>query len=215
MNRRGTLTRMGIVVAAMAMLDEGHERQFSMRKLAARLGVDPMALYHHHANRHALMQEVMEALMADCEVPEPGPDWRCNVHALCHSIRRLAHRHPGSFRVYVVFEDWVPAEHRVHEAFYAALLAGGFPEGVAVSAVRLLLAYAETFAVDELTGWIEPLNDAERSDLLAGLTDGKHPSIARLAQTIASPDADAEFAFGLEVLIGGLERLGGHQTTTG
>ena len=60
---RGTLSRQGIVEAAMGLLDREGEAGFSMRKLASELGVDPMALYHHHASRRALMQEVMKALM--------------------------------------------------------------------------------------------------------------------------------------------------------
>ncbi len=207
MSRRGTLTRQGIVEAAMAMLDEGDERRFSMRRLAAELGVDPMALYHHHRNRHALMQEVMVALMAACPIPPSAGDWRQDVRAICHGIRQLARRHPGTFRVYVVFEDWVPSEHRVHEALYATLLEAGFGETATVRAVRLLLSYAESFAVDEITGWLEPFSAQERSDLADSLAGGTHPAITALLDTIVTPDADAEFAFGLDVLIAGLERM--------
>ena len=122
MNQRGTLTRQRIVEAAMAMLDESQDRQFSMRKLAAQLQVDPMALYHHHKNRHALMGEVMLALMAECEIPPATGDWRQDIRAICQAVRQLARRHPGSFRAFVVFEQWVPSEHRVNEALYTALL---------------------------------------------------------------------------------------------
>jgi TetR/AcrR family tetracycline transcriptional repressor len=209
MSRRGTLTRQGIVEAAMATLDRGHERQFSMRGLAAELGVDPMALYHHHRNRHTLMQEVMVALMADCHVPRSEGDWRQDVRAICRGIRELAHRHPGTFRAYVIFEDWVPSEHRVHEALYAALLTAGFSKTSTVRAVRLLLSYAESFAVDEITGWLEPFNSHERDDLARGLAGGAYPAITALLDTIATPDADAEFCFGLDVLIAGLERARG------
>lgn len=209
MSRRGTLTRQGIVEAAMAMLDAGDERGFSMRRLAAELGVDPMALYHHHRNRHALMQEVMLALLAACPIPQAAGDWREDVRALCHGIRTLAHRHPGSFRAYVVFEDWVQSEHRVHEALYATLLAGGFSEVATARAGRLLLSYAESFAVDEITGWIEPLTAAERAEFAASLAGGDYPTVTALLGTIATPDADAEFAFGLDVLIAGLEQVRG------
>ena len=204
---RGTLSRQGIVEAAMGLLDREGEAGFSMRKLASELGVDPMALYHHHASRRALMQEVMKALMLSCPLPDPSGDWRADVRGLCQGLRALAHRHPGSFRAYVVFEDWVPAEHRLHEALYATLLAAGFPARDAVRAVRLLLSYTESFAVDELTGWLEPLGPRERHALEASLAGGAFPAIAGLIETIASPDAEADFAFGLDVLLAGLGQV--------
>ena len=189
----------------MALLDRAGEAGFSMRKLASELGVDPMALYHHHANRRALMQEVMKALMLECDVSGGSGDWRANVRALCHGLRALAHRHPGSFRAYVVFEDWVPAEHHLHEALYGALLGAGLEARDAVRAVRLLLSYTESFAVDEITGWLDPLTPDERRALEASLADGAFPAIAGLVDPIATPDAEADFAFGLDVLLRGLE----------
>jgi len=99
MTKRGRLSREGIVAAAMTLLDREGEAGFSMRKLAGELGVDPMALYHYHANRKALMRDVLQALMEAWELPEPGPDWRHDLRALCNGLRRLAHRHPGAFRV--------------------------------------------------------------------------------------------------------------------
>ena len=61
MAKRERLTREKIIEAAMAMLDREGEKGFSMRKLAAELGVDPMALYHHHSSRRTLIHEVLRA----------------------------------------------------------------------------------------------------------------------------------------------------------
>ena len=44
-----------ILDAALALLDEGGETALSMRALGARLGVTPMSLYHHVADRAALL----------------------------------------------------------------------------------------------------------------------------------------------------------------
>src|SRR6056297_726640 len=137
MTKRGRLSRHGIVAAPRPFLDREGEAGFSMRKLAGELGVDLMAIYHYHANRKALMRDVLQALMEACELPEPGPDWRHDLRALCNGLRRLAHRHPGAFRVYELYEDWIEAEHRVHEAFHAALQRAGFPPQKTVRAVRL------------------------------------------------------------------------------
>ncbi len=202
MAQRGSLSQQRIVDAAMVMLDRDGEKGFSMRRLAAELDADPMALYHHIPNRKALMQAVLEALMRDCTLPQPQGSWQIRVRALCHALRDLAHRHPGCFQVYVSFEDWVPAEHHVYEAFYAALRDGGFSSKTNVRAVRLLFAYVETFAIEEITGWMAP----EDSELLAkSLEGGSFPVSEALIADIAKMDVDDEFAFGLDVLLRGLE----------
>lgn len=205
MAKRGKLSRGCIVKAAMALLDREGEKGFSMRKLAAELGVDAMALYHYHENRKALMHDVLQALMEECELPEPGPDWRSDLRAQCNGLRRLARRHPGAFRVYELYEDWIAAEHRVHEAFHATLLRAGLPGPKAVQAVRLLLTYTEAFAVDEITGWLEPFDPSDREALVRSLSDGDYPVMKSLIDEIGQVDTDADFEFGLKVLIRGIE----------
>ena len=61
MKSRGKLTQASIVATALDMLDTHGDKAFSMRKLAAALDVDPMAIYHHHANKSALFQAVMRS----------------------------------------------------------------------------------------------------------------------------------------------------------
>jgi TetR/AcrR family tetracycline transcriptional repressor len=205
MSQRGSLSRERIVAQAMVMLDADGEANFSMRRLAAEMGVDPMALYHHIPNRAALMREVVDALLDECELPAPSGSWQDRVRALCHAFRRLAHRHPGAFMVYALFHEWVPSEHRLHEALYAALDAGGFAPVTMVRGGRLLIAYAETFAWEEITQWIVPYSGEDRAKLIESLAAGDYPLTTALVDQIADIDPDAEFAFGLDVVIRGLE----------
>lgn len=76
MAKRDKLSNAGIVSAALAMIDAHGEKAFSMRKLAAALNVDPMAIYHHHANKAALMQAVLDAMLREFNPPATTGDWR-------------------------------------------------------------------------------------------------------------------------------------------
>ena len=205
MAKRERLTREKIIEAAMAMLDREGEKGFSMRKLAADLGVDPMAIYHHHSSRSTLIHEVLQSLMAEVDIPDPSGDWQADIRALCTALRALAKRHPGPFRIYELYEDWVPAEHRLHEAFHATLLNAGFPGPTAVHSVRVLLAYTEAFAVDEITGWLDTFDESDRAEFIDSLSSGDFPAMSGLIDEIGRVDPDAEFDFGLRVLIRGLE----------
>lgn len=207
MPKRPRLTPDRIVATAMDLLDREGEKGFSMRKLAAAMEVDPMALYHHHPGRAALMHAVMDALLRDCALPARSGDWRRDLHALCSALRQLAHRHPGAFRIYETYEEWVPGEHRLHEAFHATLLEAGFDARTVVRAVRLLLTYTEAFAVDEISGWLDPPDAEERAELARSLAEGSCPAMMRLFDDLIMVYPDAEFEFGLGLLIRGLEAM--------
>ena len=211
MSQRGTLSRERIVDAAIEMLDRGGKSHFSMRKLAGAMGVDPMALYHHVPNRAALMHGAVDTVVGECELPEPNGSWQEQVRAICHAFRQLGHRHPGVFLVFATFEDWVPSEHRLGEAMYAALKSGGFPPQATVRAARMLLAYTENFACWELTDWIMPYSADERAKLIESLSEGDFPLTSGLVDQIADVDPDAEFAYGLDVVIRGLETEAGRE----
>jgi AcrR family transcriptional regulator len=69
-----------------------------MRRLGAELGVEAMALYWHLPNKAALMEAILESLLAQVELPPPGEtDWQSAVRRYAHSIRRLAAEHPRIF----------------------------------------------------------------------------------------------------------------------
>lgn len=204
MNKRPKLEKDHIVKVALNMIDADGEKAFSMRKLATVLKVDPMAIYHHHKNKSALIHAVMQSMLEAFEVPEPSGTWQDDVRALCNGVRRLALRHPGAFCIYETYDPWLPAEHRLHEAFHATLIAAGFSPGIAVQSVRVLLTYTESFAVDEISGW---LTIGDRAELAESLDQGSYPALVSLIDEIANSDADANFEFGLTVLIKGLERI--------
>lgn len=199
---KAKLSRDVIATEAMKMLDTEGEKSFSMRKLAARLGVDPMAIYHHLKNKSAVIEYVLQSMLSECTLPKPSGDWQKDCRNLCAELRILAKRHPGCFQLYETYEEWLPAEHRLHEAFHMVMLESGLSPRKSVQAVRVLLAYTESFAVDEISGWLEPEN---KTDLAQSLADGPYPVMISLLDEIGTRDADADFEFGLSVLLHGLK----------
>lgn len=184
------------------MIAEAGLSAFSMRKLAARLGVDPMAIYHHHKNKDALIHAVLDDTMARCDIPNPSGVWQQDIRDLCQALREVAQNHPGVFQIYETYEDWLVAEHRLHEAYYAVLHTAGFPPQTIIRAVRLLLAYTEAFAVDEIAGWLDQDNEAS---YLEGLEESDYPTLIAIRNNTEPVDFDVDFAFGLNVIIRGLE----------
>jgi len=74
------LNRERIVAAALELLEEEGLERLTLRRLAARLGVQSPSLYWHVNNKRELLDELAEEMLARRfpELPEPDPtaDWR-------------------------------------------------------------------------------------------------------------------------------------------
>ena len=205
MSKRGNLSADKILDRAIELLDRDGPEKFSMRKLAAEFDVDPMAIYYHIPNRSALMHRVVDTVVSRCELPDGKSGWQQTCVAICRAFRRLAQQHPGVIRTFDGFDDWVAGEHRISEALHAALTAGGFGAAHTARTARLLLGYTENFCAWESTDWIRPYTPEMRSELEDSLAEGNYPVTTKLLDEVVNIDPDAEFEFGLTIMIRGLE----------
>jgi TetR/AcrR family transcriptional regulator, tetracycline repressor protein len=78
--QRAGLTRAAVLVAAREVLAEGGVEAMTMRALARRLDVAPNTLYSHVANKTALLDDLLDELLA--EVPAPAADPHDPIAAL-------------------------------------------------------------------------------------------------------------------------------------
>jgi TetR/AcrR family tetracycline transcriptional repressor len=210
MVKRKRLTPEGIIIAAIELLGRDGKKRFSMRRLAAYLGVDPMAIYYHIPNRATLIFQIVDSVISKCELPQEALSWQVEVKEICAGFRRMAHQHPEVIQIYAEFHDWAPGDLRLSEAMHSALKVGGFEKLAITKAARLLRAYTENFCYWELNGWIEPLDSESRLKFTENLNQGEYPVTTDLLENLVNIDPEAEFNFGLSVLIAGLEgQLGG------
>jgi AcrR family transcriptional regulator len=67
------LEREQIVRTALALVDRDGLKALSMRRLGAELGADPMAIYYHLPNKQALLDAIVEAVMAGIDLSVDRP----------------------------------------------------------------------------------------------------------------------------------------------
>ncbi len=91
--RNATLSRAQIVDAAIAIADAEGAEAVSMRRIAQVLQAGAMSLYWHLAGKEHLLELMLDALMADVNVPEPTGDWRADLQVQARSIRAVLRRH--------------------------------------------------------------------------------------------------------------------------
>lgn len=87
------LSRDSILDAALALLAEAGLGGLTMRALARRLAIDPMALYHYFPDKDALLTAAAERSFAALRPRMPATrDWRARLLALARAYLRTLHR---------------------------------------------------------------------------------------------------------------------------
>jgi len=182
------------VAAALALLDREGGEALTMRRVGAELGVEAMSLYRHVPSRDALLAGVAEQLAAEMDAPDHGSDWAEALRSLAAELRAAGRRHPAAFELVglrvlaTTGRALAPLERAL-----ASLRAGGFTPARAISAQRLVIAYARGYVLSEIAGFsVEPA------------TPERYPVIRSLHRRLASEPGDASFRAGLETILGGL-----------
>ncbi|KAA1425573.1 TetR family transcriptional regulator [Nocardioides antri] len=85
--------RSEVVERAIGVLDETGLEALSMRRLAADLGVQAGALYHHFDNKAALLAAVADEILRRGRRPAEIVAWDAEVHLLCVGLRDAMRRH--------------------------------------------------------------------------------------------------------------------------
>lgn len=199
---RHTLNRDLVVAEAMRVADAQGLDALTIRALATHLGVKPMALYHHVKNKDALLDELIERVFTEIELPDAGGAWRAELTRRARSMRDVLVQHPWAVSLLDSRTALArPATLIHHEAVLATLASTGCSASVAVRAYALLDSYVYGFVLQEVT-----LPDPEAMLPLRSETS-PYPHLRQaLATTSAAGYAFAEqFDDGLEVVLSGIE----------
>ena len=80
--------------AAVSLADEKGIASLSMRGLAKALEVEAMSLYHHVANKEAVLDGMVDLVFSEIDLPRPGDEWKAAMRARAGSAREALQRHP-------------------------------------------------------------------------------------------------------------------------
>jgi len=208
---RKPLSRERILEAAVALADEAGLEAFSMRALAQELGVVPMALYKHVANKDELLDGMVDSVFGEIELPPTDVDWRSAMRRRAISTREALQRHGWAIGMMESRQPG-PANLRNHNAVMGCLRGAGFAFAMAIHAYSVQDAYIYGFALQERdTGFETPDSAGEaaqrRAATIGALEDYPHLTeiITKLPES--GYDNAVEFAWGLGLILDGLERL--------
>jgi TetR/AcrR family transcriptional regulator, tetracycline repressor protein len=197
---RGTLSPEAIAASALALGDQQGSDAMTLRRIAAHLGCDPMALYRHFANRRALLDAVADMALAAVVVPDDRVPWATRLRDLLIGVRHAALAHPGIAPHIAARPPLGSHGLRIARGLLGALRDSGLSGHETVASIQVLIAYVSSsiaMAVET-----HGQRDDRWEDVVHAVgisSDNELPT----GQMPAAGSAE-QFAFGLEVLVDGL-----------
>ena len=218
--RRERLDRDRVLRAAVALADDSGIAAVSMRGLAQHLGVVPMALYKHVADKDELLDGMVDVVLGEVEPAAPGPDWQDVVRRRVLSARQAVLRHPWARKAIESRTRRTPTVLGYMDAMGGAFRAGGFSADLTHHVMHALGNRMWGFSpelFEEPPG--EPPaaapNPAEQEALMNAFGQ-QYPHILEIARAATGGDLGAvgqgcdeqfEFEFALDLMLDGFDRL--------
>jgi AcrR family transcriptional regulator len=209
---RRRLSRERVVRTAIEQADAGGLEALTMRTLAEKLEVAPMALYRHVVDKDDLIDAMVDAVFAEIGVPSGGGDWKTAMRRRAVSVREALSRHRWAIGLMESRPNPGPANLRHHDAVIGRLRAAGFSLGMTADAYSLLNSYIYGFALTAMNLPFETTAEVASltQDLLGRLPVSEYPNYVEfITEHAMKPDYDPEgqFEYGLDVILDGLERV--------
>ena len=210
--RRPPLQRDRILRVAIDLADRDGLEALSMRKLGQELGVDAMALYRHVRSKDDLFDGVIELIVGEIERPRRAGGWQPALREQVMAARRVMLRHPWARRVFEERGTGGVAAIGYIESVLAIMRDGGFSLDLAHHALHVLDSRIFGFNQDlfDDSGRATPSPDV--AEILGPTMAANYPRVTELAMSVSHDgvlgrcDDDVEFAFGLDLILDGLER---------
>jgi len=171
-----------------------------------------MSLYNHVANKDDLLDGMVDLVVSEIDLPANTVDWKEAMRRRAISAQSVFSRHPWASGLIDSRESSGPARLRYFDWVIGTLRRAGFTLELAVRTFSLLDSYVYGFGRQQLNmsagGDIEPEQMGEA--FLRAIPADEYPYLREMVVEYAMTsgyDESADFAFGLDLILDGLQRL--------
>jgi AcrR family transcriptional regulator len=199
------LTREHIVRVALGIVDDDGLKALSMRRLGARLGTDPMAVYYHLPNKDALLDAIVETVMADIDLAVDDPEAPAEERVICaaRAYRDALLAHINALPIVLTRGPATPVALRPVELLTGILRDAGLPPSQAMAGMNAIAATVRgTVAMVADGPAAPPSADAMRA-MAEQFPAGEFPHL-REASLCPADFLNDDFEFGIRALARGL-----------
>ena len=209
---RVPLSRERVLHAGLALADASGVEALTMRRLGEELGFEAMSLYRHVANKQDLLDGMLDLVLAEMEAPDPEGGLPA-IRAAALSAHEALGRHPWAAGLLMTPTRVRPGRLEFMDALLGALRAAGFSAETTYHAYHVIDAHIIGFSLWQSThdfSLPEEMSDDLRATLERMIPRETYPHLYEHGMQHLEPGPHQDvsaFAFALDLLLGGLERL--------
>jgi AcrR family transcriptional regulator len=210
------LSRARVLAGAVALADEIGMESFTIRRLAAALDVKPMTIYHHVANKEAIVDGMVDHVFNEIDLPPTDTDWKTAIRHRAVSARTALAGHRWATPLMESRTTAGAATLRHHDAVLGCFRSGGFSIEMTAHAYALIDNYTYGFALQEAN--LPALGGEEMEELaekiIEPLGEHEYPYLTEIAvEHVLKPGYNFgdEFEFGLDLILDALESIAGNR----
>jgi TetR/AcrR family tetracycline transcriptional repressor len=208
--RPARLDRTRTVETALQLLDDSGLDALTMRRLADAMDVRAGALYRYFATKQDLLTAMAEQMLAGTSPSASGAeaDWSERLTALARTLRDALLRHRDGARVYAGTHSTGPGTLGYAETLIGALREAGFGDEDAARGGLAVVHFTLGHTLEEQAA-LQPGDSgpADPEALRAAVTTDRFPHLAATLPVLTGTDFEAQFEFGLRLLVQGLRAL--------
>ncbi|MFY9855493.1 MAG: TetR/AcrR family transcriptional regulator C-terminal domain-containing protein [Terracidiphilus sp.] len=200
------LRREQIVKTALALVDREGLKALSMRRLGAEMGVDPMAVYYHIPNKQALLDAIVEAVMAgiDLSVDHPGDSPEQRILTAAQAYRDVMLAHVNALPIVLAHGPATPVAMRPVELLIGILRDAGLSPAQAFAGMQLIAAAVRgAVGMGPAPEGVKPPGPGQIEAMLRIFPPGEFPNLLE-AMPYAGEFFESGFEFGVRIVARGL-----------
>jgi AcrR family transcriptional regulator len=201
---RGTLNRQLIVERAVQVLDEEGVDSITVRQLARRLGVRPMALYTYFKSKDEILTAIYDHVVSQLDLPEVEGAGIDAIRQIMRAYFRLLVEHAALVRMATGNDMSSDGDLRISEVVYTVLLNAGISRrdsvGITASLVRFTLGCATLYGTRR--AWDQDRDYWPRvKNSLAELPGERYPVLRSFGEDLPEFTQEQVFEFGLDAIL--------------
>jgi len=218
--RRAPLTRDRVLRTAVDLADSGGIDALTIRRLGEQLGVEAMSVYHHVANKEAILDGVVDLVFGEVEdalggfaVPGRDAEWKAALRARILAARQVMLRHPWLPGVMDSRQGLGLTTARYVDSVVGTLRSGGLSYDLIHHGMHALGSRMFGFSQELGEGGGDGQGDPDELAQMAAQV----PHLAEMLSVVRHDDPEStlgwcddqfEFEFGLDLILDGIERAG-------
>jgi AcrR family transcriptional regulator len=205
------LSRERVLRAAIELADRDGIGALTMRRLAQELGIEAMSLYHHVAGKDDILAGMVDLVTTEIPLPDPAGDWKAAIRQTAIAEFEILTAHPWAASTILSVKQASQPRIRYMDWILGTLRQGGFSADVTDLGYHVLESHIMGFAL-----WVTGMNLGTQEELAATATrflqEFSRDEYPYLVEHIhhhlrpPPPGGEGAFAFGLDLILDGLER---------